>query len=134
MTDHLNVVLGFTALELEGEDGADIYDWVPRRTLNLSLTSRIPALPAVTLGLNGRWQSDIATVDGYTGGAVRQGSYATANVFARWDVTPRTTVRANINNVGDEKYIGSLYQVGFYAPPRNYALSASWQFRPTSTP
>ena len=128
LNDYVDLVLGFTSLRLKGEDGADIYEWVPRRTANLALSAKLPGKPDIAFGLNGRWQSKVSNVDGYNGGVVRQGSYATLNVFGRWDITERASARVNINNVTDEKYITSLYQVGFYGAPRNYAVNLVYQF------
>ncbi|MET0293152.1 MAG: TonB-dependent siderophore receptor [Steroidobacteraceae bacterium] len=126
--EYVTLTAGLTTLKLEDEAGADTYTWVPRRTVNFAVSSRLPALPAASLGLNGRWQSDIETIDGYTSGAVAQGSYVTLNAFGRYEITPQLTVRANVNNLTDEKYIGSLYQVGFYAAPRNYSVNLGYRF------
>jgi outer-membrane receptor for ferric coprogen and ferric-rhodotorulic acid len=126
--EHAELVLGFTTLKLEGADGAAIYKWVPRQTVNLSLSSQLPVLPALRLGLNGRWQSRISTEDGYTGGTVAQDGYATVTVFGQWKLTPGASLRANINNVTNKKYIGSLYQVGYYGAPRNYSLGIDYRF------
>lgn len=128
LNDYVDVSLGFTSLSLEGANGEDIYEWVPRRTVNLTLASKIPAYRAITVGLHGRWQSDISKVDEYTGSTVRQDSYAVINAFARWDVTDRMSVRANVANLTDQKYIGSLYQIGYYGAPRNYSVSVSYRF------
>jgi outer membrane receptor for ferric coprogen and ferric-rhodotorulic acid len=125
---HTDLVLGITSLALEGANGEDIYEWVPRHTVNLAVTSRLPALPRLKLGVSGRWQSDISTVDGYTGVTVRQDSYATLNAFATWDVTPQASLRVNVGNLTDEKYIGSLYQIGYYGAPRNYAVTLGYRF------
>lgn len=126
--EHARIVLGVTALRLEGPDGGDLYEWVPRRTVNLSLSSRLPRFPALSFGVNGRWQSDISKIDEYTNVRIRQNGYATLNLSGDWAVTPNAHVRANVFNVTDEKYIGSLYQVGFYGAPRNYALSVDYRF------
>ncbi len=128
LTEYMDLVFGFTTLKLEDPQGADIYTWVPRQTVNLALTSKIPGFTAVTLGLGGKWQSDISTEDGYAAGTIRQGSYATVNAFATWDINTHASLRANINNITDEKYIGSLYQVGYYGPPRNYAVTFGYRF------
>jgi outer-membrane receptor for ferric coprogen and ferric-rhodotorulic acid len=128
INEYLDVVFGFTALQLEDQQGADIYTWVPHRTLNLALTSKVPSLTELSLGVSGRWQSDIHTLDSYTGFPVRQDSYAIVNAFARWDVTPQASVRVNAANVTDEKYIGSLYQIGYYGAPRHYSVSLSYEF------
>jgi len=122
------IVLGVTSLKLEDMDGEKAYEWVPRNTANLAISSRIPNLPKLTLGASGRWQSSTSNVDGYSGGTVRQDSYATLNLFGRWSLTDQASVRANVNNVTDEKYIASLYQVGFYGAPRNYSLSVDYRF------
>jgi outer-membrane receptor for ferric coprogen and ferric-rhodotorulic acid len=131
LNDYVDLVLGFTLLELKGQQNEDIYEWVPRETINLALSTKVPGLTSVALGINGRWQSDISKVDEYTGVRVRQDSYAHLNTFARWDVTNQMTVRANVNNLTDEKYITSLYQIGFYGAPRNYSVSFAYRFGPT---
>jgi outer-membrane receptor for ferric coprogen and ferric-rhodotorulic acid len=128
LNDYFDVVLGFTSLQLEGEEGEDIYEWVPRKTVNLAVSTKLPAALDIRLGLNGRWQSDISKIDEYTAVLVRQDSYAILNAFARWDVTDTLSVRANANNLTDEKYITSLYQIGFYGAPRTYSVSLSYQF------
>jgi outer membrane receptor for ferric coprogen and ferric-rhodotorulic acid len=128
VNEYIDVVLGFTSLQLEGASGEDIYEWVPRRTANLAVSAKLPNFTAICFGLSGRWQSDISKVDEYTSGTVRQDSYAILNAFARWDVTDKMTVRANLANVTDEKFITSLYQIGFYGAPRTSSVSASYRF------
>jgi outer membrane receptor for ferric coprogen and ferric-rhodotorulic acid len=126
--EHVDLVLGYTSLQLEGAQGEDIYEWVPRHTANLSLSAQLPSFTAVAFGVNGRWQSDIAKLDEYTNVIIRQDSYATLNAFARWQITDKLDVRANVRNITDEKYITSLYQVGFYAAPRNYEVGVGYRF------
>jgi len=125
----VDVVFGFTTLDLEGTEGGDVYEWVPRETVNLALNAKVPGLTTdVTLGLGGKWQSGISKVDEYTGVRIQQGSYALLNAFLRWDVTQHLNLRANLNNLTDEKYITSLYQIGYYGAPRNYSVSMAYQF------
>jgi outer membrane receptor for ferric coprogen and ferric-rhodotorulic acid len=128
LNDYVDLVLGFTALKLEDDQGVETYNWVPRRTVNLALSTKVPRMTQLAFGLSGRWQSDISTVDTTNGGIVRQDSYAVLNVFADWDITDRIGVRANVNNITDEKYISSLYQVGYYAPPANYSVTFGYRF------
>lgn len=128
LSQHVDLVFGYTSLQLEGSQGEDIYEWVPRRTANLSLSAQLPSFTAVSFGINGRWQSDISKLDEYTNVIIRQDSYATLNGFARWEVTDKLHVRANVRNITDEKYITSLYQVGYYAAPRNYELGVGYKF------
>jgi outer membrane receptor for ferric coprogen and ferric-rhodotorulic acid len=128
LTDNLDLILGFTKLELEDPQGDDIYEWVPRETANLTVSSKLPGPLDLTLGLSGRWQSDVAKLDENTGVTIKQPSYVTANVFARWDISDQLYVRANLDNITDENYILSLYQVGFYGAPRNYSVTFGYDF------
>jgi outer membrane receptor for ferric coprogen and ferric-rhodotorulic acid len=59
---------------------------------------------------------------------VRQGSYAVLNGFAAWDFRSNATLRLNVDNIGDEKYINTLRYSGFHGAPRNYTLSLDWGF------
>jgi outer membrane receptor for ferric coprogen and ferric-rhodotorulic acid len=128
VNDYMNVVFGFTALKLEDDQSVDTYTWVPRRTVNLVVSSRLPGLTALELGLSGKWQSDIWTIDSSYGGLIRQDSYSTLNAFASWDITEQANVRVNANNITDEKYITSLYQVAFYGAPANYTVAFGYRF------
>ncbi|WP_454827957.1 TonB-dependent siderophore receptor [Pseudoxanthomonas wuyuanensis] len=127
LTDNLDMVFGYTALKLTGQDGDDTYRWVPRRTANLMLSARLPSYTALSFGIGGRWQSDISNVES-NGFTVRQDSYAVFNGFVGWDFLPNATLRFNVNNVGNEKYINTLRYSGYYGAPRNYTLSLNWRF------
>lgn len=126
--DHTDLVFGYTHLKMDGEEGTLTYNWVPRRTANLMLSTRLPAYKAVSLGIGGRWQSAISNVESYSGQTVRQGSYTTLNAFAAWDFLENATVRANVGNLTDEKYINTLYQIGYYGAPRHWSLSLEYRF------
>jgi len=127
ITENVNLVLGYTALKLTGDDGDDTYRWVPRRTANLVLSARLPSYTALSFGLGGRWQSAISNVES-NGFTVRQGSYAVLNGFVAWDLVPNATLRLNVDNITDEKYINTLRYSGFYGAPRNYTVSFDWRF------
>ena len=125
--EHVDLVVGYTALKLDGLQGEDTYSWVPRRTANLLLSARLPSYPALSMGIGGRWQSVISNVEA-SGYAVRQDSYAVLNAFVGWDVLPNASLRLNANNIGDEKYINTLRYSGYYGAPANYTLSFDWRF------
>lgn len=125
--EHVNLVLGYTALKLTGADGDATYRWVPRRTANLLLSVRLPACRAVSLGVGGHWQSAISNVES-SGLTVHQGSYAVLNGFVAWDFRPNATLRLNVRNLGNEKYTNTLRYSGYYGAPRNYTLSLDWRF------
>lgn len=124
----LDVVAGFTALQLRGAEGSGIYPWVPRKTANLSLIGSLPGPLPLRIGVGGRWQSGISTVDGYTPVLIRQGGYATLNAFARWEITRKADLQVNVNNLTDRRYLTSLYQVGYYAAPRNAEVSFAYRY------
>ena len=125
---YTDIVFGFTSLQMRGQGGEDIYLWVPRQTANLLLSVRVPGYTALSFGVGGRWQSKVSNLDDYTAFPVRQDSYAVLNAYASWDFRPDATLRANVGNLTDEKYINSLYEIGFYGAPRNYSLSLNWRF------
>jgi outer membrane receptor for ferric coprogen and ferric-rhodotorulic acid len=89
---------------------------------------RASAETALSFGVSGKWQSGISGEEDYTFHPVYQDSYPLVNAFAAWAIEPNITVRANVANIGDEKYITSLYNVGYYGAPRNYSVSVDWRF------
>lgn len=120
------IVAGATKLDLEDQQGADTYLWVPRKTVNLSLSTKLPNYTQLAFGINARWQSDEAKLD--SGVLLRQDSYATLNLFASWDITEQVQLKLNVNNVTDEKYLTSLDPVGYYAAPRSVSGSLKVSF------
>ena len=129
INDFVGINAGFTTLSLDSEeDEGDAYPWVPRQTANLWLTAKLPGFSAFEFGLGGRWQSEVFNRDTASGGPVRQDSYAVLNAFANWNVSNHLWVRANADNLTDEKYITSLYNVGYYAAPVQYKLAMGYRF------
>ena len=114
------VTAGFTHLALLGADGHSTDFFVPRNTANLRIDSRVAPLPALRLGVEARWQS--VTTNG-----ARQGAYTVANAFAAWEVTPKATVRLNVDNLFDKKYITGVEYGGFYGAPLNGGLSLEYK-------
>lgn len=114
--------LGLTRLELTGPDGADIYEWVPRTTVNLRFDTQPAALPKLKWGIGGRWQSDVHKV-----GGARQDAFLLANAFASWQLSNDLVVRLNINNLFDKKYVGGIQYGAIYGAPRNVALSLEYK-------
>lgn len=116
------IMLGFTSLTLKGEDGKKIYEWVPRRTLKLLVDTRVPMLPQLRVGSGVRWQSDVSK----TGGA-RQDGYVLADVFAAYELNDKTTVRLNVNNVFDKKYLRTVQYGAIYGAPRSLSVSLDYK-------
>ncbi len=128
LSDNLDLVLGYTALKLDGLDGSDTYPWVPRRMANLQLAGRLAAVPALAWGIGGRWQGGVFNTEA-SGQRVQQDSHAVVDAFVSWDFLPHATVRLNAHNIGDEKYINTLRYSGYYGAPASYTLSLDWRFR-----
>ena len=124
VTENLDLVLGYTNIEIEDTDGQDANTWAPRDYVNFSMNYSVPALPALKVGLNGRWQSKTKNTD-YN---VTQDSYFLLNAYASYDISDSLTLKANLNNVTDEKYISSLHSSFYYAAPINGVISATYAF------
>jgi outer membrane receptor for ferric coprogen and ferric-rhodotorulic acid len=125
--DIVNLVFGYTALELTGASGSGTYPWVPRHTANLLLSAHLPSYRALSFGIGGRWQSAISNKES-SGFTVRQDSYAVLDGFVAWDFARSATLRLNVRNLTDEKYINTLRYSGYYGAPRNYMVSVDWRF------
>lgn len=126
--ERTQLVLGLTSLRLEDPQGQRIYPWVPRRTATLALSTGFEHLPQLRIGASGRWQSGTSKQATYTLQPIRQKAYAVLNLFGQWQLTPSMSLRANVNNITDQKYIQSLYQIGYYGAPRNWSLGLDWRF------
>jgi outer-membrane receptor for ferric coprogen and ferric-rhodotorulic acid len=122
LTDFDQLTFGFTSLQLEGEDGHALYKWVPRETVNATYSTQLSQFPQFRFGLGARYQSAIKK----DGTILRQPSYTTLNAFASWNVTDAIDVQVNINNLTNEKYLTSLYNVGFYSAPTQYLIGIDW--------
>lgn len=116
------LTIGFTSLKLTGPDGNDLYEWVPRRTLKLRADTRVPMLPELRVGAAVRWQSDVSK----SGGAW-QDSYVLADAFAAYELTKKATLRLNINNLFDKKYLRTVQYGAIYGAPRNMMISLDYK-------
>jgi len=117
------ITLGFTRLKLTGPDGNDTSLWVPRTTVNFRFDTRVAQLPKLRLGVGGRWQSDVSNA----AETMEQGAYLLANAFAAYEWNERTTVRLNVDNVTDKKYINGLSNGAIYGAPRQVSLTLNYK-------
>lgn len=122
ITGDTQITFGYTQLSLKGPDGKGIYEWVPRRTLNFRVDSGIASLPDVRFGLGGRWQSDINKL-----GGPEQDAFFVANAYVSYAVSEAASLRLNINNLTDEKYIRGLAYGATYGAPLNASLSFEYK-------
>lgn len=113
---------GFTTMSLKGPDGQDIYEWIPRRTLKLLADTRVGALPGLRVGAGLRWQSDVSKTKG-----ARQEAFTLVDAFAAYALTDKATLRLNVRNLFDKKYIRSVTYGAIYGAPRNAALTLEYK-------
>jgi outer membrane receptor for ferric coprogen and ferric-rhodotorulic acid len=117
-----DLTAGYTQLKLTGPDGNDIYEWVPRRTLNFRADTRVAEMPKLRLGIGARWQSDVAKI-----GGARQDSYLLADGFAAYELTDAATLRLIARNLFDKKYLSTVQFGAIYGAPRNFAVSLEYK-------
>ncbi len=50
-------------------------------------------------------------------------------LMAQYDITPKLTLAANLNNVTDKRHLASpFWTQSFYAAPRNASVSLNWKY------
>ncbi|SBS31001.1 FhuE receptor precursor [Marinomonas aquimarina] len=123
LTDRTRLSLGLTHLNLEGPDGKDIYKWTPRDSVKLMLDTRLASVPGLKVGVNTRWQSKVESTSG-----MKQDAYMLTNAFASYDINDAASVRLNIDNLFDKKYIQSLYSSAIYGAPRTAKVTFDYHF------
>lgn len=116
------LTVGLTHMKLTGPDGNDTSEWVPRTTFNVRYDTKLAAMPKLKLGVAGRWQSDVEKI-----GSAKQGAYFVANAFTSYELSDKATLRLNINNLFDKRYIGGLAYGAIYGAPRNAALTLEYK-------
>lgn len=128
LNEYTTLLTSFVYVDMEDDNGDHANTWVPKRSAKMALSARLPQHDNITLGGGGRWQSRIHRVDGYTGVDVSQREYLTLDAFASWRLLPQSTLKLNVRNITNEKYITSLYEIGYYSAPRTYELSYKYDF------
>ncbi|WP_237055447.1 TonB-dependent siderophore receptor [Microbulbifer sediminum] len=124
----LHASLGYTDLQIENREGEETRNFVPGRVLRAYANYRLPMLERLKIGGGINWQDDIERTTAI-GATVRQDAYATVSAFARYAASENLTLSLNGNNLTDEKYLNSLYwDQAFYAAPRNFSASVSWNY------
>jgi outer membrane receptor for ferric coprogen and ferric-rhodotorulic acid len=114
---------GYTQLTLEDAAGTDVRTYVPRRTLRLNTSYRLPMLPALKLGASVKWQSDISN------GTSRQDAYALLDLMAGYEFNKNLSLTASLRNATDEKYLTSLlWAQSYYGAPRNVLVTLRWTY------
>lgn len=120
---------GLTRLtSLKGDNGQAVRTYVPRTTLRINTTYRVPAMPQLKVGGTLAWQNAI-WIDQGGGIKTTQASYATLGLMARYEIDKHLALSLNLNNVTDKKYLTSLYWTqSLYAAPRNGSATLTWTY------
>ena len=101
---------------------------MPRRTLRLTSSYRLPMLNALKLGASVKWQSEYERTDGTV--TTRQGAYALLDLAATYEFTPQLSVTAKLENATDKRHLTSLMwpSQSFYGAPRNGSVTLRWTY------
>lgn len=120
------VSAGYNYSESHNQDGNRILTRIPRNTLKVFSTYRLPgAWSHLTLGGGMNWESRTGDpLSTYT-----QHSYAVVNLMARYDISPQLSINANLNNALDKRYYAALAgSSGMFGAPRNFMVSMKYKF------
>ncbi|EHD22317.1 MULTISPECIES: ferric-rhodotorulic acid/ferric-coprogen receptor FhuE [Brenneria] len=131
LTDNWQLTFGATRYVADDEESKAVNPDQPRTTVKLFTRYQLPTLPELTVGGGVNWQTK--TWQDVTGPnseerRIKQGSRAVIDLFSRYQVTKNFAVQANINNLFDKEYYSYLGTYGVYGEPRNFSLSASYNF------
>lgn len=126
ITDRWTVSGGWTQLSVEDEAGADVRDYLPRKTLKLSTTYSAPELRGLKVGAAVRWQDEISMQDLVL---ITQNSYAVVDVMGGVDLTDRVRATVNVRNLFDETYLTSLmWNQSYFGAPRGASVRLDYRF------
>lgn len=129
LLDRLLLSGGYTYVDIDDDAGDRTRTYVPRHLLRLS--ARYSLTEKLSLGAGLNWQSE--THAEYGGARIEQDAYALLRLMARYRFADNLDLALNVNNVTDQKYLGSLRWggdsgQGFYGAPRNASLTLTWNY------
>jgi len=128
ITEGLSANVSLTQLRIEDEEGDTARRFVPKRILAAALSYQLPWASKWKVGSSVRWQDDTRR-DTKDGMRVEQEAYSVVNAFVSYQYDETLSIAINGNNLGDEKYLNSLYwDQAFYAAPRNASLTVRWNY------
>ncbi|WP_375244323.1 TonB-dependent siderophore receptor [Sphingomonas parapaucimobilis] len=116
LAEGLQVTGGYTLMRIEDQKGDPARLFVPRNTGRLNIVYSPPALPELKVGASAQYQSVIYTQTR----SVRQDGYALVDLMAKYDITRRIALSANLRNLTNAKYLTALtFDGGYYGAPRS---------------
>lgn len=130
LTDNWQMTFGATRYVAEDNEGKAVAPNLPRTTVNMFTSYRLPMMPDLTLGGGINWQNRVYRDVSTTYGTFRaeQGSYALVDLFGRYQVTKALSVQANVNNLFDKEYDIGVSNSYIYGAPRSFSVSANYRF------
>ena len=130
LTDNWQLTFGATRYVATDNEGKRVNPNLPRTTVKMFTSYRLPVLPELTVGGGVNWQNAVFsdTVTPYGTFRAKQGSYALVDLFSRYQVTKNFSVQGNINNLFDKTYDTNIDGSIVYGEPRNVSVTASYQF------
>jgi len=131
LTDNWQMSFGATRYVAEDSDGAAVNSDLPRTSVKMFTSYRLPMLPDMTVGGGVNWQNHTWADVPVASGTLRseQGSYALVDLFARYHVTKALSVQANLDNLFDKTYETDVNSRTYvFGEPRNFSVSANYSF------
>lgn len=134
VTQDLRLGAGYTQWSGKDRDGNPINTIHPRKQFKLFTSYDMRSLvPGLTLGAGVNWQSRTYTTtsNAATNGRIEygEGSYAVANLMARYQINKQLSAQLNVDNVFDKKYRNQLsFNQYSYGDPRSISASVRYEF------
>ncbi|WP_308563812.1 ferric-rhodotorulic acid/ferric-coprogen receptor FhuE [uncultured Klebsiella sp.] len=130
LTDNWQMTFGATRFVAKDNEGNTVNPNLPRTSVKLFTRYRLPAMPALTVGGGVTWQNRVYTdkVTPYGTFRAEQGSYALVDLFTRYQVSKNFAIQGNVNNLFDKTYDTNIDGSIVYGEPRNFSITASYQF------
>ena len=133
ITEAWNIAGGLSHWTARDGNGNAIQTNQPRTLVRVFTTYRLPGqFNKLTIGGGVNWQSKIYTIASGPNGdeAVSQGSYALANLMARYQFNRNLSAQLNVNNLFDKKYYSQIgfYNQGAWGAGRTAMLTMRYQY------
>ncbi|MET0545121.1 MAG: TonB-dependent receptor, partial [Caulobacterales bacterium] len=127
--------VGWSKFRATDATGVDVQAHQPRKVFRLATKYDFSGpLDAFSVGGSLRWESrpPQTAVNPSTGltEAVGQKAYALVNLMGAYDITERTSIQVNVNNVFDKTYYNTNSWFGgfIYGDPRNVLVTVRHAF------
>jgi outer membrane receptor for ferric coprogen and ferric-rhodotorulic acid len=135
VTPNWNISASYAQFQVEDAKGAKVNTDQPRKSFSLFTTYAFDgSLKGLTVGGGVSWRDTIYSLatNPVTGSPARveQKAFALVNLMARYAVTDRLAVQANVENLLDKTYYSqiSYFSQYRYGAPRNFTVSLTQRF------